>query len=182
MNQGRRDLSGAHFESSTEAPRGHVQYHLELGHQFQYRFQSRNRHSRFRLVRSRPVRRQRGEWDGRHRDSVQSSDLHAPTYDAEPVASLQHRRERFVRDRRLAERARERAGGAGAGPRTAAARAATARRSIGERPNDMVRYTAGMTVTENGVIYKANWWTQGADPAHNNGGLGTGQPWTILAS
>src|SRR5215472_12110698 len=50
MNQGRRDLSGAYFESSTEAPRGHVQYHLELGHQFQYRFQSRNRHSRFRLV------------------------------------------------------------------------------------------------------------------------------------
>src|SRR5262249_48780114 len=38
-------------------------------------------------------------------------------------------------------------------------------------------YTAGMTVTENGVTYKANWWTQGADPAHNNGGLGTGQPW-----
>src|SRR5262249_49181028 len=79
---------------------------------------------------SRPVRRQRGEWDGRHRDSVQSSDLHAPTYDAEPAASLQHRRERFVRDRRLAERARERAGGADAGPRTAAARAATPPRSI----------------------------------------------------
>jgi chitodextrinase len=43
-------------------------------------------------------------------------------------------------------------------------------------------YTAGMTTTENGVTYKANWWTQGADPAHNNGGLGTGQPWTIVAT
>lgn len=26
-------------------------------------------------------------------------------------------------------------------------------------------YTAGMTATENGVTYKANWWTQGAGPA-----------------
>ena len=43
-------------------------------------------------------------------------------------------------------------------------------------------YTAGMTATENGVTYKANWWTQGADPAHNNGGTGTGQPWTIVAT
>ena len=43
-------------------------------------------------------------------------------------------------------------------------------------------YTAGMTVTENGVTYNANWWTQGADPAHNNGGLGTGQPWTIVST
>src|SRR5260221_657633 len=39
-----------------------------------------------------------------------------------------------------------------------------------------------MTATENGVTYKANWWTQGADPAHNNGGTGTGQPWTIVAT
>src|SRR5260221_6683467 len=38
-----------------------------------------------------------------------------------------------------------------------------------------------MTATENGVTYKANWWTQGADPAHNNVGFGTGQPWTIVA-
>jgi chitinase len=43
-------------------------------------------------------------------------------------------------------------------------------------------YTAGMTATENGVTYKANWWTQGADPAHNNGVFGTGQPWTIVAT
>ncbi len=43
-------------------------------------------------------------------------------------------------------------------------------------------YTAGMTATENGVTYKANWWTQGADPAHNNGVVGTGEPWTIVAT
>jgi chitodextrinase len=43
-------------------------------------------------------------------------------------------------------------------------------------------YTAGMTATENGVTYKANWWTQGADPFHNNGVVGTGQPWTIVAT
>ncbi len=43
-------------------------------------------------------------------------------------------------------------------------------------------YTAGMTVMENGVTYKANWWTQGTDPAHHNGGPDTGQPWTIVAT
>ena len=43
-------------------------------------------------------------------------------------------------------------------------------------------YTAGMTVTENGVTYKANWWTQGSDPALNNGGVGTGKPWTVVAT
>ncbi len=43
-------------------------------------------------------------------------------------------------------------------------------------------YTAGMTVTEDGVTYVANWWTQGADPATNNGGSGTGEPWTIVSS
>jgi hypothetical protein len=43
-------------------------------------------------------------------------------------------------------------------------------------------YTTGMTVTENGVTYKANWWTQGSDPAHNNGVVGTGEPWTIVAA
>src|SRR5437660_659368 len=43
-------------------------------------------------------------------------------------------------------------------------------------------YTAGMTVMENGVTYKANWWTQGTDPAHHNGGPGIGQPWTVVAT
>ena len=45
--------------------------------------------------------------------------------------------------------------------------------------NASTAYTAGDTVTENGVTYKANWWTQGNDPAANNGGSGTGQPWTV---
>ncbi|MBS0519092.1 MAG: fibronectin type III domain-containing protein [Proteobacteria bacterium] len=43
-------------------------------------------------------------------------------------------------------------------------------------------YTAGNEVTENGVTYIANWWTQGTDPATNNGATGTGQPWTIVSS
>jgi len=43
-------------------------------------------------------------------------------------------------------------------------------------------YNAGATVTENGVTYKANWWTQGNDPATNNGPSGSGQPWTITTS
>jgi hypothetical protein len=39
-------------------------------------------------------------------------------------------------------------------------------------------YTAGEQASENGINYTANWWTQGNDPATNNGGPGSGQPWT----
>ena len=39
-------------------------------------------------------------------------------------------------------------------------------------------YTAGMTVSLNGTKYTANFWTQGQSPATNNGGPGSGQPWT----
>jgi len=42
-------------------------------------------------------------------------------------------------------------------------------------------YTAGMTVQENGILYSANWWTLGNDPGQNNGGPGTGEPWTIVS-
>jgi chitinase len=39
-------------------------------------------------------------------------------------------------------------------------------------------YTAGNQASENGINYTANWWTQGNNPATNNGGAGSGQPWT----
>ena len=39
-------------------------------------------------------------------------------------------------------------------------------------------YTAGNMASENGINYTANWWTEGNDPATNNGGAGSGQPWT----
>src|SRR6202034_3530477 len=39
-------------------------------------------------------------------------------------------------------------------------------------------YTAGEQASENGTNYTANWWTQGNDPATNNGGSGSGEPWT----
>lgn len=39
-------------------------------------------------------------------------------------------------------------------------------------------YTAGMNVSLNGINYTANFWTQGQSPATNNGGSGSGQPWT----
>ena len=48
--------------------------------------------------------------------------------------------------------------------------------------NSATAYVGGDTVTEAGTTYKANWWTQGNDPATNNGGTGTGQPWTITTS
>jgi len=45
--------------------------------------------------------------------------------------------------------------------------------------NASTAYVGGDTVTENGHTYKANWWTQGNDPATNNGATGSGQPWTL---
>src|ERR1051325_7996744 len=39
-------------------------------------------------------------------------------------------------------------------------------------------YTAGMTASLNGINYTANFWTQNQNPATNNGGPGSGQPWT----
>src|SRR5215813_13445714 len=39
-------------------------------------------------------------------------------------------------------------------------------------------YTAGMTASLNGINYTANFWTQNQSPATNNGGPGSGQPWT----
>jgi chitinase len=43
-------------------------------------------------------------------------------------------------------------------------------------------YTAGNQASENGINYTANWWTQGNNPATNNGGPGSGQPWTSNGS
>ena len=39
-------------------------------------------------------------------------------------------------------------------------------------------YTNGQTASYNGVNYVANWWTSGQNPSTNNGGPGSGQPWT----
>ncbi|HEU4507548.1 MAG TPA: carbohydrate-binding protein [Pyrinomonadaceae bacterium] len=43
-------------------------------------------------------------------------------------------------------------------------------------------YTAGMTASLNGVNYQANFWTQGQNPSTNNGGAGSGQPWTSIGT
>ena len=39
-------------------------------------------------------------------------------------------------------------------------------------------YNGGDTVTFEGATYKANWWTQGNNPASSSGPVGSGQPWT----
>jgi chitinase len=39
-------------------------------------------------------------------------------------------------------------------------------------------YTAGDQASEDGINYTANWWTEGNNPATNNGGSGSGEPWT----
>jgi chitinase len=39
-------------------------------------------------------------------------------------------------------------------------------------------YTAGQQASENGTNYTADYWTEGNNPATNNGGSGSGQPWT----
>lgn len=38
-------------------------------------------------------------------------------------------------------------------------------------------YTTGQTVSENGFVYQANWWTQGNDPSLNSGASTT---WTVI--
>src|SRR3954465_6359510 len=47
--------------------------------------------------------------------------------------------------------------------------------------NASTAYNGGATVSENGKAYRANWWTQGDDPATHNGAVGTGQPWTLIS-
>src|ERR1700728_2711592 len=44
--------------------------------------------------------------------------------------------------------------------------------------NSTTAYTGGEQASEDGINYTANWWTQGNDPATNNGGSGSGEPWT----
>jgi chitinase len=39
-------------------------------------------------------------------------------------------------------------------------------------------YTQGMTASVGGENYVANFWTQNQNPSTNNGGAGSGQPWT----
>jgi chitodextrinase len=44
-------------------------------------------------------------------------------------------------------------------------------------------YVAGNTASQNGINYRANWWTQGQSPATNNGPYpGSGQPWTNIGA
>jgi chitinase len=43
-------------------------------------------------------------------------------------------------------------------------------------------YTAGMTASLNGENYVANYWTQNNNPSTNNGGSGTGEPWTATGA
>lgn len=40
-------------------------------------------------------------------------------------------------------------------------------------------YIGGMTVSEAGVNYQTNWWTQGNAPATKSGPAGSGQPWSV---
>ena len=58
------------------------------------------------------------------------------------------------------------------------ARAGVAQTTCPAAWNSTSVYTAGMTVSLNGIKYTANFWTQGQNPSTNNGGPGSGQPWT----
>jgi len=48
--------------------------------------------------------------------------------------------------------------------------------------NSTTVYTGGQTASLNGVNYQANFWTQGQNPSTNNGGPGSGAPWTIIGT
>ncbi len=43
-------------------------------------------------------------------------------------------------------------------------------------------YTAGMTASVGGENYVANFWTEGNNPSTNNGGAGSGEPWTATGA
>ncbi|WIE65826.1 carbohydrate-binding protein [Curtobacterium sp. MCLR17_036] len=60
----------------------------------------------------------------------------------------------------------------------AAAPAVAATATCASAWNAGTAYNGGATVSENGSNYKANWWTQGDDPATHSGATGSGQPWT----
>lgn len=60
----------------------------------------------------------------------------------------------------------------------AAAPAVAATPTCASAWNAGTAYNGGATVSENGSNYKANWWTQGDDPATHSGATGSGQPWT----
>jgi chitinase len=45
--------------------------------------------------------------------------------------------------------------------------------------NAATAYSGGAIVSYQGVIYRANWWTQGDNPATQSGPVGTGKPWTV---
>lgn len=44
--------------------------------------------------------------------------------------------------------------------------------------NSSTAYTAGAEVSYNSVNYIANFWSQNSNPSTNNGGAGSGEPWT----
>ncbi|GGP28179.1 carbohydrate-binding protein [Silvimonas amylolytica] len=46
--------------------------------------------------------------------------------------------------------------------------------------NANTAYLGGALVSEAAVNYKANWWTQGNNPATNSGPAGSGQPWAVV--
>ena len=48
--------------------------------------------------------------------------------------------------------------------------------------NSTAVYTAGMTASVGGENYVANFWTQGNNPSTNNGGSGSGEPWTATGA
>ncbi len=43
-------------------------------------------------------------------------------------------------------------------------------------------YIGGQSASYKGVNYVANWWTENNNPSTNNGGSGSGQPWTKVAA
>src|SRR6185436_20642509 len=87
MNHDLNDFGGAAETSLMEAPRDGNPNQLELGKQYQRQFRRCQRYTRFRLVSGRSIHDQRGQRDGRHRDSVQSTDLYAATYHVARPAS-----------------------------------------------------------------------------------------------
>jgi len=60
--------------------------------------------------------------------------------------------------------------------------AATGEPACAAQWSSSTSYTGGQTVSYQNENYKANWWTENNNPSTNNGGAGTGMPWTKVSA
>jgi chitinase len=89
-----------------------------------------------------------------------------------------HARRRILRTALIASSALVLTAGGGSVLALAPGAAAQASTACAAAWSSTTVYTAGDQASEDGINYTANYWTEDNDPATNNGGSGSGEPWT----